>query len=152
MKIILLKDVRSVGQHGEVKVVADGYARNFLFPQKLAEPATEDKVKEVESKKKEHEAALEKEAAVLTDKILQLKGKKVVPLLARNGEGRPVQGHLGQGRGACDTSRVRDRYPGRGDRILRAYKNSGGPYRAPKQQDAKGRADCGRSSGSVISY
>ena len=77
MKVILLKDVRSIGQHGEVKNVADGYARNFLFPQKLAEPATEDKVKELEGKKKEHEAALEKEEAEVTTKILKLKGKKV---------------------------------------------------------------------------
>ncbi len=64
--------------HGDVKNVADGYARNFLFPQKLAEPATEDKVRELESKKKEHEAALEKEEAELTDKIMKLRGKKVV--------------------------------------------------------------------------
>ena len=78
MKIIMLKDVRTVGAHGEVKTVADGYAINFLFPQKLAEPATEEKVKEVESKKKEREAALEQESAALTEKIMQLKGKKVV--------------------------------------------------------------------------
>lgn len=78
MKVILLKDVRSIGQHGEVKNVADGYARNFLFPQKLAEPATEEKVKEVESKKQEHQAAIEKEEAELTARIMQLRGKKVV--------------------------------------------------------------------------
>ena len=73
-----MKDVRGVGQHGEVKNVADGYAHNFLFPQKLAEAATEDKVKEIESKKKEHEATLEKQEAELTDKIMKLRGKKVV--------------------------------------------------------------------------
>lgn len=78
MKVILLKDVRSVGQHGEVKNVADGYAINFLFPQKLAEPATDDKVQELESKKKAHEAEVEKEAAVLTEKVVSLRGKKVV--------------------------------------------------------------------------
>ena len=78
MKVILLKDVRSIGQHGEVKNVSDGYARNFLFPQKLAEPATEDKVKELEAKKKQHEAMLEKEEAEVTAKIMKLKGKKVV--------------------------------------------------------------------------
>lgn len=78
MKVILLKDVRSVGTHGEVKNVADGYAINFLFPQRLAEPATEDKVKELEGKKQERMAAAAKDEAALTDKIMQLQGKKVV--------------------------------------------------------------------------
>ncbi|HVV39161.1 MAG TPA: 50S ribosomal protein L9 [Candidatus Paceibacterota bacterium] len=78
MKVILLKDVRNVGHIGEVKNVADGYARNFLFPQKLAEPATEEKVAAVETKKKEHEAAIQKEEEALTAKIMQLRGKKVV--------------------------------------------------------------------------
>ncbi len=41
MKVILLKDIPSVGRKHEVKDVSDGHARNFLLPQKLAEPATE---------------------------------------------------------------------------------------------------------------
>lgn len=77
MKVILLKDVRGVGQHHEVKNVKDGYAINFLFPQKLAEPATEEKVKALESSKKAHEAELEKAEEALTEKILKLKGKRV---------------------------------------------------------------------------
>jgi large subunit ribosomal protein L9 len=40
MKIILLNDVKNVGKKGEVKDVADGYARNFLIKNKLAVPAT----------------------------------------------------------------------------------------------------------------
>jgi large subunit ribosomal protein L9 len=78
MKVILLKDVRGVGQHSEVKNVADGYAINFLFPQKLAIAATEEKVKEITSKKAEHDAELAKEEDALTNKIMQLRGKKVV--------------------------------------------------------------------------
>lgn len=77
MKVILLKDVRSVGQHGEVKNVADGYAFNFLFPKKLAEPATEEKIKQLEQKKQAHEAEAAKEAEALTNKVMQLRGKKV---------------------------------------------------------------------------
>ena len=39
MKVILTQDVASLGKSGELKDVADGYARNFLIPQKLAVPA-----------------------------------------------------------------------------------------------------------------
>ena len=47
MEVILLKDVDKVGLRGEVVNVARGYARNFLLPRKLAEPATEGKVAEL---------------------------------------------------------------------------------------------------------
>ncbi len=39
MKVILTSDVPKIGKSGELKDVADGYARNFLIPQKLAVPA-----------------------------------------------------------------------------------------------------------------
>lgn len=47
MEVILLKDVDNVGLRGEVVNVARGYARNFLLPRKLAEPATVGRVAEV---------------------------------------------------------------------------------------------------------
>lgn len=47
MEVILLKDVDNVGLRGEVVNVARGYARNFLLPRKLAEPATAGRVAEV---------------------------------------------------------------------------------------------------------
>lgn len=49
MKVILLRDVKGTGRKGEVKDVADGYARNFLIKQGLADVATEKKVAEVEA-------------------------------------------------------------------------------------------------------
>lgn len=57
MKVILLKEVKGLGRAGEVKVVSDGYAQNFLFPQAMATIASERKVEEVgkmiQKKKKE---------------------------------------------------------------------------------------------------
>lgn len=77
MKIILLKDVRGVGQHGTIKEVADGYAINKLFPQKLAEPATEAKMKELEAQVHARTAAAAKEAEQLDTKVVSLNGKTV---------------------------------------------------------------------------
>jgi large subunit ribosomal protein L9 len=51
MKVVLLKDISKIGKKYEIKNVSDGYARNFLFPNKLAEVATEDKIKQLESLK-----------------------------------------------------------------------------------------------------
>jgi large subunit ribosomal protein L9 len=45
---MLLKDVYNLGRAGEVKKVADGYARNFLIPQKLAVPASAGALKQIE--------------------------------------------------------------------------------------------------------
>lgn len=41
MEVILLKEVKRLGQAGDVKKVADGYARNYLIPRGLAAPASE---------------------------------------------------------------------------------------------------------------
>ncbi len=45
MKVLLLQDVQKIGRKNEVKEVADGYARNFLFTRKLAIPADEGGLK-----------------------------------------------------------------------------------------------------------
>ena len=60
MEVILLKDVDKVGLRGEVVNVARGYARNFLLPRKLAEPATAGRVtelKKIEDQRARNEAA-----------------------------------------------------------------------------------------------
>lgn len=77
MKVILLKDIRAVGHKGEIKEVTDGYAHNFLFPHKHAEPATEEKMAAYAAQKAEIEAKRHKEEAELTKKIMALRGKKV---------------------------------------------------------------------------
>ncbi|MBQ8201169.1 MAG: 50S ribosomal protein L9 [Clostridia bacterium] len=52
MKVILLKDVKGVGKKDQVVNAADGYARNFLFPQKLAVEATAGAMKGIEKMRK----------------------------------------------------------------------------------------------------
>lgn len=77
MKVILLKDVRGIGMHGEIKTVADGYAINALFPQKLAQPATPEKIAEVEAARAAREAEAAKEAEQLDNKVAALRGKTI---------------------------------------------------------------------------
>lgn len=47
MKVILLKEIPKLGKTGEVKLVSDGYARNFLIPFGYAELATESMMKNI---------------------------------------------------------------------------------------------------------
>ena len=56
MKVILLQDVKSLGKRGDIKEVANGYARNFLIPQKLAQSASSGNLNSLE-----HEQRLQEE-------------------------------------------------------------------------------------------
>lgn len=72
MKVILNVDVKSLGEEGDVKNVANGYARNFLLPRNLAVPYNEVTVAYFESKKAEIEARKEqkrKDSASLKEKL-----------------------------------------------------------------------------------
>ena len=51
MKVILLENINSLGNKGEIKEVSDGYALNFLLPQKKAILATEGNVNSLQAKK-----------------------------------------------------------------------------------------------------
>ena len=73
MKVLLLNDVKGQGKKGEVINVSDGYARNFLFPKKLAcevDAAVLNDLKNKEEARKRREA-LEKQAAEDTAKKFQ---------------------------------------------------------------------------------
>jgi len=72
MKVILTKDVLNLGEEGDVKVVADGYARNFLIPQKMAVLCNKANLTVLEQRKRTIEKAKEekrKEALTLKQKI-----------------------------------------------------------------------------------
>ncbi len=76
MKVILSDDVRNVGRRGDVKEVNDGYARNFLFPNKLAEMATAGALKKVEAMKADrdrHDSEIVKHLQSIAHKISEMK-------------------------------------------------------------------------------
>jgi large subunit ribosomal protein L9 len=56
MKVILLDDVSKLGRRGEVRDVADGYARNFLIPKKLALSATAGNLKNLDHIRRQQDA------------------------------------------------------------------------------------------------
>jgi large subunit ribosomal protein L9 len=75
MKVILREDVDNVGLRGEVVDVARGYARNFLLPRRLAEPATPARVAEVErvaAHRSRHEAQSFEQAQEISQRLGQL--------------------------------------------------------------------------------
>lgn len=72
MRVALLKDVSNLGKKGDVKDVADGYGRNFLIRNKLAEILTPAILKTLESEKERREklsAKLKERAEYLKEKI-----------------------------------------------------------------------------------
>lgn len=77
MKIIILKDIKGFGRAREVKEVAEGYARNFLFPQKLARIATEAALAEVEVREKNKLEKGEREKNKAEELVNKLKGLKI---------------------------------------------------------------------------
>ena len=88
MKVILLADVKGQGKKGDLINTSDGYARNFLFPRKLAKEADAGSIKEIENKR-ESEAfhfAQEKQKAEEIKKLLA--DKKLVFKTTGGSDGR----------------------------------------------------------------
>ena len=75
MKVILLCDVRGQGKKDQIVEVSDGYARNFLFPQKKAIPADAKATSELRSKEESRQFKIaedRKAAMALADRIKQV--------------------------------------------------------------------------------
>lgn len=77
MKVILQKDVKEVGKVGELVNVSEGFARNFLFPRKLAAEATEKRVKEWEHLKRVATAKKKKAIAERQEILNKINGVTV---------------------------------------------------------------------------
>ena len=85
MKVLFLKDVQGTAASGDVKEVAPGFARNFLFPRRLATHVTPDALRQVEKAK----AASERRAGKVREEagaLAQQLGAAYISLNARAGE------------------------------------------------------------------
>ena len=87
MQVILLKDVKGQGKAGQVVKVSDGYARNMLFPRKLAMEATPANMKVLEREREKIEAqrAIDKQVAEEIKAKIEAKTVKVVSKAGENG-------------------------------------------------------------------
>ncbi|MBO8172149.1 MAG: 50S ribosomal protein L9 [Bacillaceae bacterium] len=93
MKVIFQQDVKGKGRKGEVKEVAEGYARNYLIPNGLAVPASSGNLKTLQQKKKSEQKRKEEEkqkAIELADKLEKI----TVNIKAKSGEGGKLFGSV----------------------------------------------------------
>lgn len=93
MRVIFLEDVAEVAKSGDLKEVADGYARNYLFPRKLAVIAAPSELKKLELRHQadaRREAHLEQEAEDLAQKL----GELTISLKVRAGAKDRIYGSV----------------------------------------------------------
>lgn len=93
MKIILTEDVKKLGKKGETIEVSDGYARNYILPQKLGVEATSRNLNDLKLQKLNEEKIAQQrldEAKSLAEKI----GEQVVVVKMKAGEGGKVFGSV----------------------------------------------------------
>lgn len=93
MKVILQQDVKGQGKRGQLVNVSDGYARNFLFPQKLAVAANADNVNKMRMQDKAKKAQMEAEKAEAREIAEKLKGI-LVKIPAKAGAGGKLFGSV----------------------------------------------------------
>ena len=77
MKVILRKDAEKLGKTGDVLVVKDGYARNFLIPRGIVYEATEGSLRQLDEEKKQQDKRSEKERKSSEELAAQLEKTSV---------------------------------------------------------------------------
>ena len=88
MKVILTQDIRGKGKRGQMIEVSDGYARNFLFPKKLAQEANADNVNTMKMNDKARQEREAKERAEAMDISKRMKTFTVTVNAKGGGAGR----------------------------------------------------------------
>lgn len=76
MKVILTKDIKKLGEAGSIVKVANGYARNYLFPQNIAFPATAkniNRIEDIKKKAEEEKLAMHSEYLAIANQITKVK-------------------------------------------------------------------------------
>ena len=77
MKVIFLQDVKGSGKKGELKNVADGYARNMLLPKGYAVEATPENMNKLEGAQASAQHKIDVDVQAAKDAAAKIKGKKV---------------------------------------------------------------------------
>ena len=93
MKVIFLKDVPGIARAGETKEVADGYARNFLLPKKLAALVSSQTTSQLEAQRRSQVRKQEQVESELAKMASQLEGKEVI-LKAKAGAKERLYGRI----------------------------------------------------------
>lgn len=93
MNVILLDELRGKGGEGDIVDVAQGFAENYLFPNKIATPATPGNIKQLEERRHNIEKREEKRIADATATQEKLDGK-VVTVDAKVGENNQLFGSV----------------------------------------------------------
>jgi large subunit ribosomal protein L9 len=88
MKVVLIEDVKGTGKAGETKDVANGYARNFLIPRKLAQAATRGAQEQVDRQKNTAVQREQRELADAKAMAARLEGAQVVLKLRSGKDGK----------------------------------------------------------------
>jgi len=88
MKVVLIQDVKGTGKAGETKDVADGFARNFLLPRKLAQQATRGAQEQVDRQKATETKREERELADARALAVRLEAAQVVLKLRSGKDGK----------------------------------------------------------------
>ena len=78
MRIILLQDVKDLGEKYEVKEVKNGFARNFLIPKGLAKLATKENLKWLETQKEIKAKKAEEELKKVQEKAKSVDGQEII--------------------------------------------------------------------------
>ena len=93
MKVILLQDIKNVGKREQMIEANDGYARNYLFPKKLAIEATKDNLAKLQAKKTSE--ANKKKAEIEANKKIAKRLEKIeLTIKAKVGENNKIFGGI----------------------------------------------------------
>jgi large subunit ribosomal protein L9 len=95
MKVLLCQDIRKLGWLGDVVEVNDGYARNYLLPQGLAQPATEPNIRAIADEKAKRADARKLETERLAEVASAVEGAEAV-LAAKANEQGGLFGSVGE--------------------------------------------------------